>query len=331
MTLMTSDELRDLLIEGLSASGFSARNAEALASQMVLAEEMGQRSTGLSHVFDYLNGLAEGRIDGKAEPEISELAPAILLVDGQAGIPQLGFDDAFERLLEKARTQGLALFLQNNATLCGSLGTFALRLAEAGLVSLAATSGSPILAGSGAREPVFCTNPLAFAAPQADAPPLLVDQASSATAYVNIREAAERGECIPEGWALDRSGEPTSDPQAALSGTLLPFGGMRGGNIALMVEILAAGLSGANWALDAPSFFSGDRTPGAGLFVLAIDPTKVDPDFPARMAQQVSRLNANYGVHIPGRAKAEARKVAEACGIEVEQGLIDRLLALVEN
>ena len=97
---------------------------------------------------------------------------------------------------------------------------------------------------AGARRPVYCTNPLAFAAPVADGPPLLIDQASSATAYVELRRYADRGEALPPGWAVDADGRPTTDPNAALRGALLAFGGARGANIALMVEVMAAGLDG---------------------------------------------------------------------------------------
>src|SRR5690606_11951921 len=141
-----------------------------------------------------------------------------------------------------------------------------------GLVALAATNGPALMAGSGSTRPVFCTNPLAFAAPRSDAPPLLIDQASSATAFVNIREAARRGEEIPPGWAVDREGNETTDPGKAIGGALRAFGGARGANIALMVEVLAAGVTGANWSLDAPSFTAGSQSPGSGLFVLGIEP-----------------------------------------------------------
>lgn len=325
MTRLTSDDLKALLLDALEGLGFSPANALALASQTVLAEELGQSSVGFSHLFDYIDGLKAGRIDGHAVPLLSEPKPTIIAVDGQSGLPQSGFDLAFEALLGKARNLGMAVFLQRNTTLCGSLGTFVLRLAERGLVGLAATNGSPLLAGSGSREAVYCTNPIAFAVPQLDGPPLLIDQASSATAYLNIRIAAEKGEEIPEGLALDSDGEPTRDPQAALAGTMLPFGGARGGNMALMVEFLAAGLTGANWSLDAPSFFEGDRTPGAGLFVLAIDPGGAAPDFTTRMAGQIRRLAEDYAVHVPGTAKQEVRHRSALHGLEIDQAMIDRL------
>lgn len=142
----------------------------------------------------------------------------------------------------------------------------------------------------------------------------MIDQASSATAFVKIRQAAERGEPIPQGWALDASGAPTTDPNEAMKGALLAFGGVRGANIALMVEVLAAGLTGANWSLDAPDFRSGTQSPGAGLFILAIAPQFLTHDFEARLAAQLERLSGDYGVHIPGETRVRADGGADTGG-----------------
>lgn len=330
MTKVSPADLRALIIEALTGAGFSSTNAISLADQTILAEELGQRSVGLAHLFDFIDGLRAGGIDGAASPGISKPLPAVILVDGNGGLPQAGFDMVFDDLVDTTRQLGLCLFLQRNATLCGSLGTFPLRLAEVGLLALAATNGSPLLAGSGSTAPVFCTNPMAFAAPQANGAPLLLDQSSSATAYVNIRTAAERGETIPVDWAMDKDGNPTIDPDAALEGTLLPFGGSRGANIALMVEILAAALPGANWSLDAPSFFDGEDCPATGLFVLAICPDAAAPNFDRRMAAQMRRLANDFGVHLPGLRKAENRKRAQVEGFDVDQQLLDRLKELLE-
>ncbi len=328
MAMIASDALLDLLVRALTSAGYSHENARALARQTVLSEELGQKSVGVSHAFDYIAGIAGGRIDGTAQPTISSPVPTMIVVDGNGGLPQTGFDLAFDDLVAKARDLGLAAFLQRNTTLCGSLGTFALRVAEAGLLCLAATNGSPLLAGSGSTRPVYCTNPMAFSAPQAGGPPLLIDQSSSATAYVNVRAAAERGDTIPTGWAIDKEGRATTDPKAALEGTLLAFGGARGANIALMVDVLAAGLTGANWSLDAPSFMEGDQCARTGLFVLAIDPTPVDPGFSERMAAQIERLHDDYGVHIPGLAKADARHKAAVEGVDIDDDLLARLEAM---
>ena len=317
--------LQDLLIRALEAEGFSTTNAEALARQTVLTEELGQPNVGVSHVFDYIEGLRAGRIDGNAGPTISRPASTMISVDGNGGLPQTGFDRCFDDLVSNARRLGLCAFLQKNTMTCGSLSTFALRVAEAGLLCLAATNGPPLLAGSGTTKPVFSTNPMAFSAPQAGGTPLLIDQSSSATAYVNILAAADRGDTITLGWAVDREGEATTDPKAALEGTLLAFGGVRGANIALMVDVLAGGLTSANWSLDAPSIFEGHQSPATGLFVLAIDPTPIDQNFSSRLATQLKRLDRDYGVHIPGLSKAKSRQRSASEGVDVDDALLARL------
>lgn len=318
-------EAETLCISAAKAAGASHETAAAIAKASVRAEAEGQPNVGLAHFLDYLDSLRHGRIDGKAEPRVSRPAEAIIVSDACRGAAHTGFDRAFGDLVARARRLGLCLFLQRNAFTCGALGHFAVRLAEAGLVGLAATNGPALLAGSGTTKPVFCTNPLAFAAPVEGAAPLLIDQASSATAFVSIRQAAVSGEAIPAGWALDAEGQPTTDAQAALTGTLLAFGGARGANIALMVEVLSAGMAGSNWSLDAPRFESGSESPGSGLFVLAIAPDLVDPEFSVRLAAHLERLSAGYGLHVPGLARTEAAGRARREGIAVAADLVDTL------
>ena len=305
--------------------GASPENARSLAASIVAAEADGQPSVGFAHFIDYLDALAASRIAGGAEPILTRPAPAMILSDACGGIAHAGFDRAFADLVATARTYGVALFSQKNAFTCGALGYFAGRLAQEGLVAFAATNGPAIIAPQGATRPVYCTNPLAFAAPRADGPPLLVDQSSSATAFVNVRAAAAAGRPIPEGWAIDAEGRPTTDAEAAVAGALLAFGGARGANIALMVEVLAAGISGANWSLDAPPFGAGSEGPGTGLFVLAIEPRLIDPDFAERMAAQSERLSGEYGVHLPGIAKGEARRRATRDGLVLSASLHRRI------
>jgi (2R)-3-sulfolactate dehydrogenase (NADP+) len=308
----------DLAARAIRAAGASDEVALSLARATVSANAHGKGSSGFSHLMDYLSALRAGRIVGDAEPVVTSPAPAAIHCDAKGGIAQVGFDRAFDSLSERARTFGIALFAQNGSYTTGELGYYPRRLADAGLVAFAATSGPALMTVSGAKTPVYCTNPIAFAAPLDEGPPLLIDQASSATAFVQLRHYAERGEALPAGWAVDAEGEPTTDPQAALRGALLAFGGARGANIALMVEVMAAGLAGANWALDAPSFLSGDRSPGAGLLVIIITPSLLAPDFPQRLRLQLDRL-ATLGVHIPGRrAAATEIELPDALAAEIE-------------
>jgi (2R)-3-sulfolactate dehydrogenase (NADP+) len=315
----TLEAATDLAARAVRAAGASDEAAQSLARATVSANAHGKGSSGFSHLMDYLAAVRAGRIVGEAEPVVTSPAPAAIHCDARGGIAQVGFDRAFDDLRRRAETFGLALFAQNRSYTTGELGYYPRRLAERGLVAFAATSGPALMTVAGAKTPVYCTNPIAFAAPLEDGPPLLIDQASSATAFVQLRHYAERGEALPPGWAVAGDGQPTTDPQAALHGALLAFGGVRGANIALMVEVMAAGLAGANWALDAPSFLSGDRSPGAGLVVIAITPALLAPDFPRRLRLQLDRL-AQLGVHIPGRrAAATEIELPETLVTEIER------------
>ena len=325
------DEAVSLCEQAAIAAGASKETATALAKSAVAAEARGARAVGLSHFLDYLDALDAGRIDGRAEPVITRPALALYVSDAKGGAAHTGFDRVFGDLAKSARLFGVTIFAQRNAYTCGELGYFTGRLASEGLVSFAATNGPALLAGAGGAKPVYCTNPMSFAAPVEDGAPLVIDQSSSATAFVSIRKAAEEGLEIPAGWALDAQGKPTTDPAEAMKGALLAFGGNRGANIALMVEVLAAGLSGANWSLDAPSFSEGHDSPGTGLFVLAIEPKLIDPDFAGRLKAQLDRLAFDYRVHIPGVARGKAGMLAKALGLDVPVEIVRRIGEFAER
>lgn len=323
---LSIDECEAICRAAALRCGASEQAAGALARASVAADAEGNAAVGMAHLSLYLDALREGRIDGKAVPEIRQPLPAIVHVDARSGTAHLGFDLASATLVEAARSFGIAVFAQKNAFTCGSLGYFAQRLADEGLVALAATNGPRLMTVTGAKEAVYCTNPLAFAAPLPGGDMVLIDQASSPTAFAKIRRAAGRGEEIPEGWAVDAEGRPTTSAAEAVKGALIAYGGARGANIALMVEILAAGLTGANWSLDAPSISEGDRSPGTGLFVMAIEPSAFGPEFSERLKTHAGRL-ANKGVHVPGRTKVAARLKAQQEGLSVPRHLVEKIEA----
>ena len=319
------DEATRLCERAALAAGANQEAAASLAKSVVAAEARGLKVVGLSHFLDYLEALRAGRIDGNAEPVITRPALTMYVSDARGGLAHTGFDRICNAFAKTARLFGVAIFTQRNAYTCGELGYFTGRLAGEGLVSFAATNGPALLAGAGSTKPVYCTNPMSFAAPVEGGMPLVIDQSSSATAFVSVRKAAEEGREIPAGWALDASGRPTTDPAAAMKGALLAFGGNRGANIALMIEVLAAGLSGANWSLDAPSISEGSESPGTGLFVLAIEPKYIAPDFGGRLHEQLDRLAFDYRVHIPGISRGKAGMLAKALGIDVSADTLRRI------
>ncbi|NBA94892.1 Ldh family oxidoreductase [Pseudomonas sp. R5(2019)] len=309
------------------AHGTSEPVALSLAQATVDAEAHGLPEVGFSHLADYLDGFACSRIHPTVEPTLTHPAPAMIRCDARKGIAQLGFDRAFIPLRNAARQLGIALFAQHNGFTCGELGYYTRRLADEGLVGLGFTNGPPLLTVSGQGQPMYSTNPLAFAARAADGRKVLLDQSSSATAFVKILKAAHANEPIPAGWAVDARGQETQNARDALQGALLAFGGHRGANIALMIEVLAAGMTGANWSLDSASFRQGSESPGSGLLVIAIAPHLLDEHFEQRLAQQLTRLEA-LGVHRPGKAKEEAYARARREGIKLPWGLYEQLASM---
>ena len=289
--------LEDLCRQAAERAGASRRTAQALAYATLEAESRGRHAVGIAHFFDYLDGLPRGRIDGGAQPQVRQATQSVLVADCRGGIAQRAFEDSYDALVQAARAHGLAMLSVANAYACGELGYYARRLTQSGLVGVAGANSPALMSIGGASEPVLGTNPLAYGIPRPSGPSLLVDQASSQTAYVNIRSAAAQQRSIPDGWAIDETGRGTTDPSAALRGALLPFGGYKGANIALLVEMLAV-LSGANWSSDAPPFDSGSQTPGIGMFVLAINPETLDPNYGARVDAFVDRLASRWSVDV---------------------------------
>ncbi len=318
------DEAFELARAACVGAGADPAMAASLARATVSAEARGQQSVGFAHLVDYLEALEAGRIDGSAIPAMTSQAPALLMCDVKGGIAQLGFDLGFDELCRRARDFGIALFALSGSYTTGELGWYVRRLADAGLVAFAATNGPALMKPPEASAPVYCTNPIAFAVPGRQGAALVIDQASSATAFIALRDAAQAGTSIPEGWAVDAQGLPTTDPQKALQGALLTFGGSRGANIALMVEVLAAGLTRAHWSLDSPSFLSEASSPGAGLVLAVVSPGLLDPGFEDRIEAQVARLS-DLGVYVPGRGQLALQARAERDGLRLPASLVEDL------
>ncbi|WFU05548.1 Ldh family oxidoreductase (plasmid) [Rhizobium sp. CB3171] len=292
-------EAEELAMRACVAAGASQASARSLVDATLSAALFGPATLGFPHFVDYLNAFAEGRIKGDSQPSLQRSFPAFMVSDADGGIAQLGFDLAFADLVETTRTLGIAVFTQTNSYTAGELGYYVRRLAGEGLIGLAATNANAMVVPKPGGAAVYSTNPMAFGFPLGDQTlPLVIDQASSATAFVNIVQAAEQGQPIPDGWAVDENGEPTQDATKALTGALLPFGGRKGGNVALFVEMLSAGLSGGPWSLDTPDFRSGNASPAVGLSIIAIMPGLGDERIRRAHAQTI-RLH-DHGVFIPG-------------------------------
>lgn len=228
-----------------------------------------------------------------------------------------------------ARGQGIACAAVTRSHHCGSAGLFVEGLARAGVVGFLYANTPAAMAPWGGHRAVFGTNPIAFACPRAGGTPIVVDMALSTVARGNIVNAARRNEAIPDNWAFDAEGRPTTDPDRALAGTMAPLGDAKGIALALMVEILAAGLTGANFAAEASSFLDdkGDP-PGTGQFVIAIDPGAFAGNAQERFAELARSVEEQQGARLPGARRIAGREAAMRDGLKLDPALLEDIRML---
>ncbi len=200
-----------------------------------------------------------------------------------------------------------------------------------GLVALAFGNTPNAIAPWGGKRSVYGTNPIGFAAPQRDKAPVVVDLALSQVARGKILTAVQKGDPIPPDWAVDADGKPTTDPAEALKGTLLPIGGAKGAALALMVEVLAVAITGANFGFEASSFFDADgKPPGVGQLLIAIDPGAFAGQsmFLDRIAALAHVIEHEAGARLPGSRRLAAREKAAREGLTVDSKLLSEARTL---
>jgi (2R)-3-sulfolactate dehydrogenase (NADP+) len=213
----------------------------------------------------------------------------------------------------------------------GVAGRHVERLAEAGLVALAFGNTPKAMAPWGGTQPLFGTSPIAFAAPHRGHLPIVVDMALSQVARGKILTAAQKGEAIPEGWAVDENGQPTTNAAAALKGALQPVGGAKGAALALMVEVLAVALTGARFGFEASSFFEAEGPPpGVGQFLIVIDPAAFGGAdvFADRIAALAGMIESDGDARLPGSRRIALREKAAREGLAVDSKLLVEVRAL---
>jgi len=304
--------------------------AEAAARHLVRAEEQGLPTHGMSRVPFYCGMLRKGRADGAAQPAMVADRAAACLIDNRDGLPYVSVQWAVEEVIQRARRNGIGFAGIRNSAHVGVLGIHLLAVAEAGLVGLAFTNSPAAIPAWGGKKALFGTNPVAGVFPRKDKDPIVVDLALTTVVRGRIMMAMRKGERIPEGWALDRHGRPTTDPKEAIEhGSLFPIGGAKGAMLGLMFELICASLTGAAIGPEADSFFSeeGNR-PRIGQAFIAIDPGALAgmDKFSERVETVVKTMLADPEVRLPG-ARRFASEASSRKGIEVP----DELLAQIEK
>ena len=325
------EELQELVCRALERSGATAAMARATARALWAAEADGIASHGVSRVPQYCGHLKNGRARGSAVPVIARDSRGACLVDAKQGLAFEACALAVSEAIRRAREFGVAYVAVTNSNHFGVAAYHVEPIAEAGLVGLAFGNSPAAIPAWGGTRALFGTNPLAAIFPRRSAAPLVIDLSLSAAARGKIMVAAREGKPIPEGWALDKEGRNTTDASAALEGSMLAAGGMKGAMLALTVELLVCALSGAAFGFESDSFFTEEGRPTRiGQAFIAIDPAALAGRevYLERIETLVAAMNAEPGVRLPGERRRVQRERATREGISLPRELARRIRAL---
>jgi len=330
MSRVPLDNLTTLARTTLIRAGANDTMAEATARALVWAEARGLASHGLSRVPQYSTHLRNGRADGAAMPKILRERGGAVLVDAGCGLAFAACALAVQEAIARARTNGIAFAGVTNSHHFGAAAWHLEAIGAAGLVGLGFGNSPAAMPAWGGKRALFGTNPIAAVFPRRDGPPVSIDLSLSEVARGKLMVAARDGKPIPEGWALDKDGKPTTDPKAGLDGSMLPAGGVKGAMLALVVELLVTALTGAQIGFEASSFFVDEgNKPRIGQAFLAIDPGALAGTdvYNERVETLLAAMLMDDGVRLPGYRRLDLAEKAERDGIEISDALLRELPA----
>jgi len=327
------DELTQLAAQALKRAGASKAAAQATAQALVAAEAEGLSGHGLSRVALYAQHLRQGRVDGKAKPRFIRKQRATCLVDAAGGLAFPACALAVKEAIRRAQRYGIAFAGVTNSHHFGAAAYHLAPMARAGLIGVAFTNSPSAINAWGGKKALYGTNPIAAIFPRRGADPVVVDLSLTEVVRGKIMLYAKEGKPIPLGWAVDKDGHPTTDPKAALTGSLVAIGGAKGTALALMVEVLTVALTGAAFSFENDSYFEPGNKPRIGHAIIALDPGALagaDAYF-SRLEVLISRMLSEAGVRLPGARRQQAAAGARADGIEITDALLAELRALARS
>ena len=326
-----SEELENIMVRALERSGATHAMSVATAGALLAAEMEGIASHGAARIPQYCSHLRNGRALGSAVPEVVRDSRATCLVDARQGLAYQACALGVREAIERAKRHGVSYVAITNSNHFGVAAYHVEAIAGVGLVGFAFSNSPAAMPAWGGKRALFGTNPIAATFPRRSQPPLVIDLSLSAAARGRIMVAAREGQPIPEGWALDAQGNPTTDAKAALEGSMLPAGGVKGAMLALTVELLVCALSGAAYGFESDSFFTEEGRPTRiGQSFLAIDPDALAGRdvYYERVETLVTAMIDDPGVRLPGERRRLNREQAEREGVAVAPELERKLRAL---
>jgi (2R)-3-sulfolactate dehydrogenase (NADP+) len=323
--IRTAEELEELARSVLLRVGTAEPAAMSVARALIRADADGLHSHGLARLKAYSGQVASGKVAGGAVPALETLGPSAARIDAREGFAFPAFDLAIEAMCDMLATTPVAGIAITNSHHFGVAGHHVERLAEKGVVAMVVGNSPAGIAPWGGFRPIFGTNPIAFGFPRTSAPPVVVDLSLSKQARGKVKLAADAGKEIPEGWALDAAGNPTTDATAALGGSMLPLGDAKGAALVLAVEVLAAAITGAHFGFEASSFFETEGDPPrVGQLLLGLDPGPLSGgSYAERLEVLLEAVTDQPGTRLPGSRRLGNRERAALEGIDLPEELID--------
>ncbi len=325
MPTISLDEIENVTRAALVNHGAAPWVSDEVAKAVRKAESVGNRICGLYYLESYCQQLKTGRVKGDVEPVVERPKQATVVVDAKYGFAQPAFTRGLPDAITAAKECGVASLAVCHAHTCTSLGFFTEQIARHGLVGLGMTNASPIVAPPGGKSRVIGTNPIAFSVPDSNGGiAMQFDQSTTTVALGKITMAKAAGKSIPEGWAVDKDGNPTTDPEAAISGSLVSMGGYKGWGFGLMAELLAAGMTGGTASRHVKPLKAPEGPPhDLGQYYLLMDPGN-SPAFYDRLQEVAEGVAQDEGARMPGQAKIENDPV------ELEAKVWEQALALAD-
>ncbi|MGV6873117.1 Ldh family oxidoreductase [Pseudochelatococcus sp. B33] len=336
MTILPVNALLERVEAIFHKAGLNAAQAGAVARVIVAGERDACKSHGIYRIEGCLRTLKAGKVKADAVPRlVREEGSAIVRVDAGGGFANPAFEAGLPELVERTKATGLAALVINDCTHFSALWHEVEALTEQGLAALVMCPSYATVAPAGGNRPLLGTNPLAFGWPRKGQPPYVFDFATSVAARGEIELHRRAGKPIPEGWAIDRDGQPTTDPEAALAGAMLPFGGHKGSAIGTMIELLAGVMIGDLTSPEAFDYLGATTLiPRHGELILAFDPVRFAAGRagdPFERAEHLFEAILDQGARLPSQRRFVARARSEAEGIHLtaaETAQLDRLLDL---
>lgn len=332
-TTLTIGELESRVARIFERCGVNAIAAGAVARVITAGERDNCKSHGVYRIEGCLRVLKAGKVEPDVVPSVAEGEGPVLRVDAKGGYASPAYEVARPYLVARVKTHGLAALVINDCLHFSALWYEVEDLARDGLAAISMCPSYAVMAPFGGKRPLFGTNPFAFGWPRKGEHPYVFDFATSVAARGEIEIYRREGRSLPEGWAVDAEGNPTTDPTAALEGAMMPFGGHKGSAIATMIELLAGAMIGDFMSSEALEFMGGSSTllPRHGALVLAFDPAvlaKGRGRDPLEDGERLLESIVDQGARLPSQRRYEARRTAERDGIALspqEIDLLDRL------